>query len=589
MRLSDNFLLELKSRNDIESVISSYVTLKRSGRNLKGLCPFHGEKTASFTVYPDSASFYCFGCGTGGDVIRFIRLIENLDYMDAVKFLAERSGMEMPTEGFEDNFTKTKNTIYAINRETAKFFHTVLTEDERGKRALEYFRDRGLNEKTIRHFGLGYAPDSWDSLLKHLKGKGFTEGDILLANLVSKGKSGGLYDRFRDRIMFPILDVRGNVIAFGGRKTPWDTRDSAKYINTSDTPVYKKSHNVYALNFAKNYCDESIILCEGYMDVIALHQAGFQNAVAPLGTALTIEQARLLSRYTREVIITLDGDAAGQKATDRAMGVFAEAGVKVRIVQIPEGSKDPDEFIKNNGADGYIKFKALLNGSVNDVEFKLYKASQNFDISTDDGRVKFLQSAANILGGVSSEIEREVYAGRLSEQYNVSKSTLLTEAAKYAKREGARQAKDEIRRIISPKSNGPLDMERRKNPKAANAEDGLLSILIRNPKQIGIVKTQITPETFVVSLNKKLYETLIKAENEGRQFDITLAHDEFTDEELGKIAEILAKEEHRPATRSESEFCINIMMQEQNYQEKVSKLDDDDFAQYINKLKEKKK
>ena len=589
MRLSDNFLLELKSRNDIESVISSYVTLKRSGRILKGLCPFHGEKTPSFTVYPDSASFYCFGCGTGGDVIRFIRLIENLDYMDAVKFLAERSGMEMPTEGLEDNFTKTKNTIYAINRETAKFFHSVLTEDERGKRAMEYFHGRGLNDKTIRHFGLGYAPDSWDSLLIHLKSKGFSDADILLANVAGKGKSGGLYDRFRDRIMFPILDVRGNVIAFGGRKTPWDTRESAKYINTSDTPVYKKSHNVYALNFAKNFCEESIILCEGYMDVISLHQAGFQNAVAPLGTALTIEQARLLSRYTKEVIITLDGDAAGQKATDRAMGVFAEAGVKVRVVQIPEGSKDPDEFMKNNGADGYVKFKALLNGSDNDIEFKLFKASQEFDISTDDGRVKFLQSAAKILGSVSSEIEREIYAGRLSEQYNVSKATLLSEASKSAKRELTKQTKNEIRKIINPIQNGPVDMERRKNPKAANAEDGLLSVLIKSTKLLNIVQQKISPELFVVSINKKLYETLIKFKNEGKPFDLSLLHSEFTDEELGKIVEIMAKEEHRPITLEECEFCINIMLTENKTKDKVKGLDDDDFANYINMLKENKK
>ena len=589
MRLSDNFLLELKSRNDIESVISSYVTLKRSGRILKGLCPFHGEKTPSFTVYPDSASFYCFGCGTGGDVIRFIRLIENLDYMDAVKFLAERSGMEMPTEGLEDNFTKTKNTIYAINRETAKFFHSVLTEDERGKRALDYFHGRGLNDKTIRHFGLGYAPDSWDSLLKHLKSKGFSDADILLSNVAGKGKSGGFYDRFRDRIMFPILDVRGNVIAFGGRKTPWDTRESAKYINTSDTPVYKKSHNVYALNFAKNYCEESIILCEGYMDVISLHQAGFQNAVAPLGTALTIEQARLLSRYTKEVIITLDGDAAGQKATDRAMGVFAEAGVKVRVVQIPEGSKDPDEFIKNNGADGYVKFKALLNGSVNDIEFKLFKATQGYDLSTDDGRVKFLQEAAKILGGVSSEIEREIYAGRLSEQYNVSKATLLSEAAKSAKIEQTKQTKNEIRKIINPVNNGPLDMERRKNPKAANAEDGLLSILIKSTKLLNIVQQKISPELFVVSINRKLYETLIEFNNQGKPFDLSLLHSEFTDEELGKIAEILAKEEYRPITLEECEFCINIMLSENKTKNKVRGLDDDDFANYINMLKENKK
>lgn len=589
MRLSDNFLLELKSRNDIESVVSSYVTLKRSGRTLKGLCPFHGEKTPSFTVYPDSSSFYCFGCGAAGDVIGFTRLIENLDYMDAVKFLAERSGMEMPIEGLEDTFTKTKNTIYAINRETAKFFHQSLMEDKQGERALKYFRDRGLQDKTIRHFGLGYSPDGWDALLNHLKSKGFAESDILLANVAGKSQKGNLYDRFRDRIMFPILDVRGNVIGFGGRKPPWDNRDSAKYINTSDTPVYKKSHNVYALNFAKNHCDESIILCEGYMDVISLHQAGFQNAVAPLGTALTIEQARLLSRYTKEVIITLDGDAAGQKATDRALGVFRETGVKVRIVQIPEGSKDPDEFIKNNGADGYIKFQALINGSYNDVEFKLLKAAKRLDVTTDDGKVKFLQTAAEILGSVSSEIEREVYAGRLAEEYNVSKASLLSAASKFAQRTVQRETKKEFNKILSPVGNGPMDIERRKNMKAANAEDGLLSVMIRNPKVIDYVSQQVTSDMFVLSLNKKLYEILLDLKQNGKFFDLTLMHGEFTDEELGKIAEMLAKEEFRPSTAEECEFCINIMKSQQKNVEKKSNMEDDAFAQYINSLKENKK
>lgn len=345
MRLSDSFLEQLRANTDIESVISPYVNLRRRGKNLVGLCPFHNEKTPSFTVYPENGSFYCFGCGVGGDVITFVRRMENLDYMEAVKQLADRAGMALPEDGYDDTLAKKRTAVLAANRAAAKFFHSQLFTD-RGRHALNYFLDRGLTMETIRHFGLGFAPDDWRALKNHLNEQGFD--DILLesANLLRRSDKNGkvsYYDNFRNRVMFPIIDPRGNVIAFGGRVLD-DSKP--KYINTSDTLVYKKSNGVFALNFAKNGNDGKLIIAEGYMDVIALHQAGFTNAVACLGTALTKEQANLLSRYADEIILSYDADEAGQKATARALGIFGTTGMEIKVLRLT-GGKDPDEIIKN--------------------------------------------------------------------------------------------------------------------------------------------------------------------------------------------------------------------------------------------------
>lgn len=371
MRLSDSFLEQLRANTDIESVISPYVNLRRRGKNLVGLCPFHNEKTPSFTVYPENGSFYCFGCGVGGDVITFVRRMENLDYMEAVKQLADRVGMALPEDGYDDTLAKKRTAVLAANRAAAKFFHSQLFTD-RGRHALNYFLDRGLTMKTIRHFGLGFAPDDWRALKNHLNEQGFD--DILLesANLLRRSDKSGkvsYYDNFRNRVMFPIIDPRGNVIAFGGRVLD-DSKP--KYINTSDTLVYKKSNGVFALNFAKNGNDGKLIIAEGYMDVIALHQAGFTNAVACLGTALTKEQANLLSRYADEIILSYDADEAGQKATARALGIFGTTGMEIKVLRLT-GGKDPDEIIKKYGAQ---RFRDIINGAANDTEYRLLRARQ---------------------------------------------------------------------------------------------------------------------------------------------------------------------------------------------------------------------
>ena len=308
MRLSDEFLSEIRYRNPIEEVISSYVDLKTSGNTLKGLCPFHNEKTPSFTVYPATASYYCFGCQNGGDVVTFVRQIENLDYVEAVKLLADRAGMSMPESGYDDSGERLRKRMLAINRETARFYHNCLKDKNVGAKGYRYFKERGLADETIVRFGLGYAPDSGFALCNHLKNLGYTESELILANVAGKSRNGRAYDRFRNKVMFPWIDLRGNVIAFGGRKMPDDDSSYGKYINTSDTPVYKKSRNMYALNFAKNAKTDTLILCEGYMDAIAMHQAGVTNAVACCGTAFTDEMASLLSRYAKEIIVMLDSD-----------------------------------------------------------------------------------------------------------------------------------------------------------------------------------------------------------------------------------------------------------------------------------------
>ena len=397
MALGEEFLSELRMRTDIENLISSYVVLKRRGKTLVGLCPFHNEKTPSFTVYPESQSFYCFGCGSGGDAVTFLRKIENLDYIDAVKALADKAGMTMPDEGgYDKTISDKRRRILEANRAAARYFHSCLMAPE-GREALEYLLRRGLTKKTIASFGLGFAPNSWHSLIDHMRSLGFTRQELVSANLANesiKNDRKNVYDNFRKRLMFPVIDIRGNVVAFGGRVLD-DSKP--KYINTSDTLVYKKGQGIFALNLAKNGNSErKLILAEGYMDVIALHQAGFTNAVACLGTALTKEQAGIIARYADEVILSYDNDGAGQAAATRAIQIFSKTGIKIRVLSL-SGGKDPDEIIKNHGPE---RFRALLQGAANDTEYKILKARNKYDVSTylgqDVSQAPSKQFAVNI-------------------------------------------------------------------------------------------------------------------------------------------------------------------------------------------------
>lgn len=557
--IPEDIINEIKYRNDIETAVSQYVNLKRRGKNLVGLCPFHSEKTPSFTVYPENGSFYCFGCGVGGDVFTFTGLIENLDYIEAVKLLAERSGVTLPQDGYDDSMQRLKNRIYDINRDTARFFHSYLMSPD-GKWALDYLTGRGLTLKTIRHFGLGAAPDSWDMLIKHLKGKGYSESDMIAANVVGKSQRGTLYDRFRKRVMFPIINIRGNIIAFSGRAMPGEDKQGGKYVNTSDTPVYKKSANLFGMNFAKNSCSESIILVEGNMDVISLHQAGFTNTVAPLGTAFTSEQVNLLARYTKEIVLTLDADAAGQKAIRRASELLAGSGLKVRVVSIPDG-KDPDEYIKKNGAD---RFAALLQGAVSDIEYRLLIAAGGIDTSSDDGRLKYISAAAEIVAQSDDMITRDIYIGRLSEKYGVSRTALTAKIDEIRKRNAKAKKKKEITDIIRPKIlKDDINPERQKSVKATAAEETLIAVLLKNPDFHVTAKEQLPPEKMVTSLNRRIYETIISVLESGRNLDVSVFAQTLLPAELGYLVSLQNSEKADKNPEIVLKDCIRVILEEE--------------------------
>lgn len=556
--IPEDIINEIKYRNDIETAISQYVNLKRRGRNLVGLCPFHSEKTPSFTVYPENGSFYCFGCGVGGDVFTFTGLIENLDYIESVKLLAERSGITLPQDGYDDSMQRLKKRIYDINRDTARFFHAFLMSPG-GKWALDYLTGRGLTVKTIKHFGLGAAPDSWDALIHHLKEKGYTESDMLAANVIGKSERGGIYDRFRKRVMFPIINIRGNIVAFSGRAMPGEDKQGGKYVNTADTPVYKKSENLFGINFAKNVCSERVILVEGNMDVISLHQAGFENTVAPLGTAFTTEQANLLSRYTKEIVLMLDADAAGQKAVRRASELLENTGLSVRVVVVPDG-KDPDEYIKKNGKE---RFAALLEGAVSDMEYKLLTAAKDINLDNEDGRLKYLAAAAEIIAASDDIMTRDIYIGRLSEKYGVSRTALNARIEELRKRNRRQKQKKEISDIIRPKyTKDDINPERRKSVKGTAAEETLIAVLLKNPDFYKIAAEKLPPEKMLTSLNRRIYETILSVLERGGTLDISAFAEKLLPAEIGYLVSLQNSEKAGKNPEIVLKDCIGVILEE---------------------------
>lgn len=558
MAIPEEVINEIKYRNDIETVISQYVTLKRRGKNLVGLCPFHNEKTPSFTIYPENGSFYCFGCGAGGDVITFIGLTENLDYIESVKLLAEKSGVVLPHDGYDNSMQNLKNTVYDINRETAKFFHAYLMSGD-GKWALDYLLNRGLSIKTIKHFGLGAAPDSWDMLINHLKSKGYTLSQMYTANVVGKSDRGGYYDRFRKRVMFPIINIRGNVVAFSGRAMPENEKKGGKYVNTADTPVFKKSENLFGINFAKNHCSEQLILVEGNLDVISLHQAGFCNVVAPLGTAFTNEQAGLISRYTKEIVLMLDADAAGQKAIKRASSILENSGLSVKVVVIPDG-KDPDEYIRKNGAD---RFRGLLNGAVSDIEYKLLTAANGISLESDDGKIKYLGVAAEIIAETDDVMTRDIYIGRLSEKYGVSRTALTSKVDDLRKKNRRIKQKQEIGNIIHPKfTKDDVNPERRNSLKATAAEETLIAVLLQHPDFYSYAKEKLPQDKFVTSLNKRIYGIICETLDEGRNLDISVFAQKLLPSEVGYLVSLQNGDKAGNNPKTVLKDCIEVILKE---------------------------
>ena len=588
MALPDSFIQELKARSDIVDVISSYVNLKRTGRNMVGLCPFHGEKPPSFHVNVENAYFHCFGCGAGGDVITFIRRIENLDYLDAVRLLAQRAGMTVPMGGVDDKTGRIRARIFEANREAARFFHRMLYSPQ-GTQALAYLRGRGLKESTIKHFGLGYAPPGRFALVDALRGKGFRDEELVTANLAFAGRRGNAVDRFVDRVMFPIIDLRGNVIAFGGRIMG---DGKPKYLNTSDTVVFRKSNQLFALNFAKNSGEQRLILVEGYMDVIALHQAGFTNAVATLGTALAVDHARLIARYTKEVIVSYDSDAAGQKAADRAIPMLRDAGLTVRVLSVP-GSKDPDEYIRSFGEQGPARFKQLLDATGNDVEYRLQKVKSGCDLSTAEGKISYLNGAVSVLSTLDSRMEQEIYAGRLSEEGGIQKSAVMQQVEKLLrKRMRSVQTKQvrEIQQSVSAQRDH-VNPQRAGHLRAAHAEEALIAYVINNPDMAKNIKEQMPPDAMVTDFNRRVYQLILGRIQEGRPADLMDLSQDFSMEEMGRITQILASAPPAGDTwESAREYIRVIRLEKESLTAAdVPSAGMEDINKYLETLKELKK
>lgn len=569
MALSDSFLQELKMKTDIEDVISTYVTLKRRGATLVGLCPFHNEKTPSFTVYPATQSFYCFGCGAGGDAITFLKKIENLDYLDAVKTLAQRAGLQMPQEGFDDSLSKRRRRILEMNREAARFYHSVLLSPE-GKVGYDYYIGRALSAATINHFGLGFAPNQWDALLKHMRAKGYQPAELVDAGLARKGQK-GYYDNFRNRVMTPIIDVRGNVIAFGGRVLD-DSKP--KYINTGDTLVYKKTNELFALNFAKDSKEDALILCEGYMDVIAMHQAGFTNAVAGCGTALTTEQVRLISRYAKEVILTYDADEAGQKALQKAMTLFDQTDVKVRIPALV-GGKDPDEIIRTYGRD---KFKGMLEGASNETEFRLLALRRQYNLATTQGKIDFIGGALQILATLPP-VEQDLYVSRLSEELGVERQNMKVQLQDLVARQGNRREKREFNRIVQEnmRKTARETMATDASLRKLRAEDRLISLLLRYPDCSRLCK-DFDPQWLTPGFAQRVFMLILQRLENGDGTELMDLRYRLTDDEMGRLSGIIARGGESADAKQEFSDCLQtIRAEQQKKQESAAELDDQAF------------
>ena len=555
MAFSPAFLDELNHRNPIEDVVGQYVALTRKGSNLFGLCPFHGEKTPSFSVNPEKGIYYCFGCHKGGGVVNFIMEIENLSYPDAVRFLAKRAGIEVPEDNLGQSQYKKKERLWALCKEAARFFHEQL-KTPTAEEARAYVAKRGLSAATVTRFGLGFAPNAWSDLLDAMTAKGYTKQELLEAGLVLKNeKKGTLYDRFRNRLMFPIIDVRGNVIGFGGRVMDDST---PKYLNSPETIIFNKRRNLFAMNIVKKSKQGFIILTEGYMDAIALHQYGFDCAVASLGTSLTQEHADMLSKYTNEIVLTYDGDAAGQNATARAIPMLEKTGLRVKVLRM-QGAKDPDEFLKKYGAD---RFRLLLQGSENQAEYRLRSLQMKFDLSSDEQKVEFAKQAADLISTFSTAVEREIYGARAAEMAGLTPEVMKLEINKAFKRRVAIQRKaQEKKNLEAANTRQPRARSLRyDNMRSAMAEENLLRMLLRQPDLFDRAQT-LTREQFSVPMFGRAFDALRERWRDDLSVSPNSLSDLLTPEEMAHLTEILQKPD---VVLSDEAFddCVRIISEE---------------------------
>ena len=545
MAVPSEFIDELVARSDIVDVVSDYVRLTQKGGSYWGLCPFHGEKTASFHVVPDRQLFHCFGCGKGGGVISFVMEMENLPYIDALRLLAKRANLEFPEGDADEGARRRRGRLLALNKEAARFFHSCLWS-QGGESGLDYLRRRGLSKGTMTKFGLGYAADSWDSLIHAMSGKGFSKSDLLEAGLAVSNKRGGIYDRFRDRVMFPIIDLRGDVIGFGGRVLGDAT---PKYLNSPDTPVFNKSRNLFALNLAKNTKLGRIVLTEGYMDTISLYQAGFDCAVASLGTSLTADHAKLLSRFTKEVVICYDSDQAGVQAAERAIPLLEKTGLKVRVLRVT-GAKDPDEYIKTYGPEA---FGHLLDRSENYMEYSLDQLAGKYDLNDPVQKAEYARTAAELLSRLDSPVEQEVFAAQVSQRTGIGKDALMQEIRQARNRTFRAAKRKHDRRSLTPLNQSqPRDRQLRyENPRSARAEEGILRLLMLDGGLIGRLDG-LEPEAFSSPNLGRIYAALRRRLREGRSIQMGALEGELEPEEIRLLADIL----RQPANLADADKAL---------------------------------
>lgn len=583
MAIPAHYIQELLQRNNVYDVISSHVQLKRHGRIYKGLCPFHSEKTPSFTVYPDTQSYYCFGCGAGGDIISFTKEINGFTYVEAVKALAQQSGMPLPDE--DDKLSRLKSRIYEMNKIAARYFHANLNS-EKGKNARIYLRQRQLSDKTIVNFGLGYATDDWQGLCNHLKSRGYSEDEMVSAYLAARSSKGNVYDIFRDRIIFPIIDLRGNVIAFGGRRM--GDEGGPKYLNSGDTPVFKKSNGLFAMNIAKKSGKETFILAEGYMDVISLHQAGFNNALATLGTALTSQQAKLIADYAKNVVIAYDSDEAGQKATRRAMDIFSKENVSVKVLQM-DGAKDPDEYIKKYGKE---RFEMLIDGANSALDFEILKLRKQHDIKDTQGRIDYLTKVCDLLAKIPSPILQDVYCSRLSNETGADKASIKLQLEQSKNRLYRSNNAKRSRELLKEGIAGGIKVDYRQQgntlPKVF-AQQQIISALIRDNELFTLVDSQLTEDDFTDVNMKNAFVEYKKLKADGQEVSYALLCHYLEQETRQILAKINADNADIIITADDVRMHINNLKSAPKGQNEIKNTSREDLAKWVESLKEKKK
>ena len=587
MSFPASFLDELIARSDIVDVVSDYVHLTKKGSNLFGLCPFHSEKTGSFSVSPDKQIYHCFGCGKGGGVINFVMEEENLSFPDAVRFLAKRANMDVPEDTGNREANHLRQRVLALNKDAARFYHKTL-QSSAGQAVQAYLNRRQITRRTAVRFGMGASAESWDTLISAMLKLGYTKAELLAAGLAVQNKNGGLYDKFRNRLMLPVIDVRGDVIGFGSRVLD---KSEPKYMNTSETITYSKRRALYAINLVKKTKRPNIILCEGNLDVVTLHQAGFDNAVASMGTALTVEQVRLLSRYTKEIVICYDNDGAGKLATERALQLLRNSELTARVLQLPNRivdgqslKQDADDFIKSQGS---AAFERLLSGSENGVEYRLAEIAAKYNLTEDAQKVSYSQEVSELLAGLDNPVEREVYANRAAEACGISAQAILAETRRaFSRRRKQDRAKQQRRDLnpameLQPKERGA----RYDNLRSARAEEGIIRLLVLD-SSLFLPAPPILPEAFSSPLLSRAYETLLQCAREGRSINISVLAEKFTAEEISHITGMLQQPES-PAGREQAlQDYITIVINEAAKRNRTTEIDP--LAAAIEKNKEKK-